>query len=289
MHIEKFTRGQVIGLICHIERKYRNHSNEEIKPDMESKNYCINAAEQFVPVCKGQSKKRYEEILQRSDVKLQNRKDVNTAVSVCIHSPEGLSPEEEKRFFKYAYRFLKKRYCQYGNVISATIHKDENQKRAHMHFVFVPLARDERHPERLKVCAKNVVNRRDLMNLHKDCADYINQVFGRDMGIYNPIEVETTKDGKVKFGALLKAIKNKIPPKYYKKLVNIVNELGEKAYSQNIEILKLREEISKLKEEKDYLQEQIKSIEDAAGEVLDGYRKQPEPAKKEDRYSYFDR
>jgi hypothetical protein len=82
---------------------------------------------------------------------------------------------------------LEKKYGK-DNVVSAYVHKDENQP--HMHFAFVPVVRDKKKND-LKVSAKECVTRNDLKNFHDKLSSHMKNIFGRDIGILN----EATKEG----------------------------------------------------------------------------------------------
>ena len=178
MHVEKFTKGAIFGLLSHVERKFANYSNETIDTDKKGDDYTFTAKAKPAPIANISGKKRYDEIMTRC--KCQNRKDVNVLCSVCLHLPKDVPPEEEERFFRVSYKFLKQRYCQYDNLVTAVVHRDE--ERPHLHVVFVPVVKDKKK-DRLKVSAKEVVNRTDLKTLHKDLSDRLQEVFGRDMGV----------------------------------------------------------------------------------------------------------
>ena len=232
-------------MLAHISRQFKNHSNENIDPHKNDLNYTFNRKGKparldglYIP------KKRYEEICSR--VKIQNRKDVNTLVSVCLHAPQDIQPEEEERFFEIAHKFLKQRYCQNDNFVAAVVHRDEN--RPHLHFVFVPVVEDKKK-NRLKVCAKEVITRADLKTLHKDLSDRLQEVFGRDMKIYSPPPEMPSNDLKT----ALKRLMNKTPPKQFKALIDDFRavqaaikqfeQLNEKVATENT---KLREEYQRL-------------------------------------------
>lgn len=241
MHVEKFTKGALFGLLAHNERKFERHSNENIDPAKKGQDYAFTQKGRHIPIEAAHGQKRYEEIISRC--KVQNRKDVNTLCSVCLHLPDGVSPEEEDRFFLKSFMFLKRRYAQYDNIVSAVVHRDE--ERPHLHFVFVPVTKDTKK-DRLKVCAKNVVNRTDLKTLHKDLSDYLEQCFGRDMGVY----LKQQEDPQNDLQAVLRQIKNKIPPKEYKSLIEAFKTL--QAYGKN-----LQHEVAELETQKSELSELI--------------------------------
>lgn len=125
-----------------------------------------------------------------SEVKVHNRKDVNVMVDWIVTLPQSLNDkglENEDRFFKEAYKFLSDRYGK-ENVISAYVHMDETTP--HMHYAFVPVVEDKKKGG-YKLSAKEAVTREDLRTFHKDLSEYMERVFGRDIGILN----EATKEG----------------------------------------------------------------------------------------------
>jgi len=125
-----------------------------------------------------------------SEVRVQNRSDVNVMVDWVVTLPQTLNNQgftDEEKFFREAYAFLSERYGK-ENVISAYVHLDETTP--HLHFAFVPVTEDTKRGG-FKLSAKEVVNRQDLRTFHKNLSDHMERVFGRDIGILN----EATKEG----------------------------------------------------------------------------------------------
>ena len=139
-----------------------------------------------------------------------NRKDVNTMVSIVVTLPKEIKdPETEERFFRGVAEFLTKRY---GNTVSITVHKDEgkhfknsessmgqkintiserNEGRPHLHYTFIPtvkinhaaLAKKKNPVKEMfnyteKICAKERINRQDLLTLHPEMNKYLNDECG---------------------------------------------------------------------------------------------------------------
>lgn len=127
--------------------------------------------------------------LKDEDVYFRKRKDTNVMCSCVITKPKTLPNEESERFFKTAYTALAARYGE-ANVISAYVHKDENED--HMHFSFVPVAFDAKR-QRLTVSAKMKISRSDLQTLHPYLTAELKKEFGYDVGIENG----ATKEGNV--------------------------------------------------------------------------------------------
>lgn len=138
------------------------------------------------------------------------RKDVNTMVSLVVTLPKEIrDPETEDRFFRGVADFLCERY---GNTISITVHKDEgkhfkisdsdtsqkyntktewNEGRPHLHYTFIPtvkinhaaLSRKKNPVKEMfnyteKICAKERINRQDLLTLHPAMNKYLNEKCG---------------------------------------------------------------------------------------------------------------
>lgn len=89
--------------------------------------------------------------------------------------------KEEKQFFEATFQFLSERYGK-ENVVSAYVHRDESQP--HMHFSFIPVVADKKK-KRLKVSAKELLNRQELQRFHEDLEKYLFGVFQRDVGVRN--------------------------------------------------------------------------------------------------------
>ena len=59
-----------------------------------------------------------------SEVRMQNRKDVNVMCAWVVTAPKDLQEDEHKQFFEETYNFLENRYGK-DNVISAWVHNDD--------------------------------------------------------------------------------------------------------------------------------------------------------------------
>ena len=177
-NVEKFKMCQTGQMFGHYDRSSKNgkehidwsrtHLNYNLAPDTQSKQI---------------------DILHRrlSEVKVQQRADVNVFCTWIVTKPKSLPEEKEPEFFQETYKFLENRYGR-DNVISAHVHKDEVSP--HMHFVFVPVVQDKRH-ERLKVSAKECVNRLDLQRFHGELQEHLEAKLECQVEILN----EATKEG----------------------------------------------------------------------------------------------
>ena len=177
-----------------------------------------------------------------SEVKMQNRKDVNVMCSWVVTAPKSLKEEETAQFFKETYKFLSERYDR-DNIVSAYVHMDEVTP--HIHFAFVPVVRDKKK-DILKVSAKEAVNRLDLQKFHQDLSGYMENIFGRDVGLLN----EATKDGNKAIDELKRGTAQKE-----------LAEIEEQTKKQTEELQKSSERVKSLKIEEKEIEKQIKDLE----------------------------
>lgn len=164
-HIQKFTRGSVRAILEHDTRTAQHdYKNPDIDPKRTHENYS------FIH----DSRTAIERLEQRlSEVKVQNRKDVNVLCSWVITKPFDVSEEREEVFFKECYRFLTEKYGS-RNVITADVHYDESTP--HLHFTFVPTVANNRKykdPNKKpryteKVCADELITREHLKTFHSE-------------------------------------------------------------------------------------------------------------------------
>lgn len=172
-HLTKLNRGQVGAVIRHCERLNENYSNENINQELTKENtYFVN----------GNCKNGQEYLSKRlSQLKVLNRKDVNVACSWVITIPKDLPEEYGSDFFSYTFKFLAERYKP-ENCISASLHLDEVTP--HLHYIFVPEING-------KVCAKEVINRKELKVFHKELKSYLEDKMHVKVNILN----NATKNG----------------------------------------------------------------------------------------------
>lgn len=187
-HMMKHTKASCGHMFAHFDRKAENISNENLDRTRTHLNYNLATHQQM---------DQGEFVRQRcSEVRCQNRKDVNVMVSWVITAPKDLPEQEQRAFFQASYDFCKKRYG-IENVVSAYVHMDEVTP--HMHFAFVPVVRtfkqDRKNPdistEVVKVSAKECVNRYDLQSFHEGLQRYVERELGHKVSILN----EATKEG----------------------------------------------------------------------------------------------
>lgn len=186
-HVAKYSKGAMGHMLSHYDRSKNN-----LGGNIDAEKTCLN-----YNLADHQNMSQLEFIHQRlSQVKVQNRKDLNVLCDWVVTAPKDLPEREYKAFFEASYDFLKKRYGL-ENVVSAYVHMDEVTP--HMHFAFVPVKygfkQDKKNPnistEYYKVSAKEVVNRYDLQSFHEGLQRHVTKALGHEVSILN----EATKEG----------------------------------------------------------------------------------------------
>lgn len=182
---QKYTRAAAGHMCAHYAREkdkdgnYIKFGNQDIDATRTHLNY--NLAEE------DQKEKQVDFITNRmKELKCMNRKDVNVMITWVVTLPQEMndkSDEEQKKFFRKSYEFLKERYGA-ENVISAYVHMDENQP--HMHFAFTPVTYNKKKGC-YKFNAKQVGSRQDLQTFHKDFDKHLEREMGYKTGVINGI------------------------------------------------------------------------------------------------------
>ena len=235
--VEKFSDVAVYNQIRHNARKIANPSNKDILPELSHLNYSL------LPERDGMEAYRcYKERI--SELYVLQRDDVKPLAGWVVTLPKEIADaEEERRFFACAFDFLSARYGE-RNVVQAMVHYDEGVRRKlrddegnpiydesgkpvlelvagqpHLHFLFIPAVPDlnPKHGKAEKVCAKDVLTKRDLRTFHDDLQKHLD---------------EHGVEGRVKTGVTKKNGRN-----------YTVDELKEKE-----EAAMLREELERLRE-----------------------------------------
>lgn len=193
-NLQKFTRGGVIGLSNHIERKTDNHSNKEIDVTRTHLNYSLVQTDGDMT---SRLKKRLDEVY------CFNRADVNVLGSWIVTLPKNLkenSEQDQREFFEQSFNFMAQRYGE-KNVVAGEVHVDETTP--HIHFSFVPVVPDEKKGE--KVSAKLLLNRTDLKSFHTDLDRHLkNNLPFYEGGVLTGDTDKTIKDAKI-FKEVMKA------------------------------------------------------------------------------------
>lgn len=170
LRFEKRKGGPASALEKHHERKKQRYaSNPDIDSGRSHLNYHL-----VEPRLKyyGEIQTRIEKA-QRENPKCKVRKDsVKFIDTIVTASPEFLAamkPEEVRRYFERALKFLKQAVGA-ENIFSAVVHMDE--RNPHMHLCFVPLTKDNR------LSAKEVMgNRNKLVEWQDKFHDFMAEEF----------------------------------------------------------------------------------------------------------------
>ena len=234
-HMMKHTKASCGHMFAHFDRKAENISNENLDRTRTHLNYNLAIHQQM---------DQGEFVRKRcSEVRCQNRKDVNVMVSWVITAPKDLPETEHRAFFQASYDFCKKRYGL-ENVVSAYVHMDEVTP--HMHFAFVPVVRtfkpDKKNPniatEVRKVSAKECVNRYDLQSFHESLEQYVERELGHKVSILN----EATKEGNRSIEELKRQSATERLQEATEKASKIVSEAQIQAQGMNDSLIAVKAE-----------------------------------------------
>lgn len=163
--VEKFTAGAVRNQLRHNAREIEHSSNPDIDPSRRQCDYKLSPD-------RGMSE--YDYFLQRKgELYCYGRDDVKVMAGWIVTAPCELAQERQEEFFQTTYDFLAERYGE-QNVIQAIVHDDEGGQ-AHLHFDFIPVAEDRKHFQGYKICANEVLDRRELRNFHGDLQRYLDE------------------------------------------------------------------------------------------------------------------
>ena len=190
--VEKFTDAAVTNQLRHNAREIITNSNKDIDKARTHLNYSLTPERSLSP--------RAYYTARKQELYVYGRKDVKTMAGWIVTAPKELTtPEEEHDFFISTYNFLENRYGK-ENVVQAVVHYDEGKKekavdrwgkiqtddngnpiytlaigRPHLHFDFIPVVADTnpKHSQSEKICANDVLNRRELQHFHTDLQKHL--------------------------------------------------------------------------------------------------------------------
>lgn len=177
-NVAKYTRSAIGQLCQHYERKkdadgnYIKFGNQDIVLSKTDGNYNL---------APHREESQINFIRRRiSEVKCLNRADVNVMCSWVVTLPKSFPSTSEREFFEQTYHFLATRYRE-ENVVSAYVHRDENQP--HIHFAFIPIVAGKDGKD--KVSAKEVLTKAELQVFHPKLQTALEQHFGFEVEILN--------------------------------------------------------------------------------------------------------
>ena len=230
----KFNKISCGHMTSHFDRSAKNIGNENIDESKTKLNY--NLADH-------QPMQQIDFINKRcSEVKCQNRKDVNVMCSWVVTAPKDLSENELEPFFKATYEFLEKKYKK-ENVISAYVHMDEVTP--HLHFAFVPVVKSLKKGKEIeKVSAKELINRQELKLFHGALEKHIELSLGHEVNLLN----QATKEGNKS----IELLKRESAIKAKEELNLIKNSIGTLQFrfeNKSKELLEIDNKITEQKKE----------------------------------------
>ena len=163
--VTKFTQGAVFNQLRHNLRQIAHSGNPDIDPSRLRQDYVLSPD-------RGMSD--YDYFQERlSQLYVYGRNDVKVMAGWVVTAPQDLEQEQYDDFFLAVYDFLENRYGE-ENVVQAVVHDDEGGQ-PHLHFCFIPVVEDKKHEEGYKVCANDVLDRRELRNFHPDLQRYLDE------------------------------------------------------------------------------------------------------------------
>lgn len=155
--VKKFTIHAVVNQLRHNERAIANPSNEDIDPTRKNQNYALTPD-------RGMSSYDYFK-KRKAELYCYSRDDVKVMAGWIVTAPKDLPSDQLESFFKNTYDFLVERYGE-ENCVQAIVHNDESGQ-PHLHYCFIPAVPDTKHGGH-KICANDVLNRKELRNFHPD-------------------------------------------------------------------------------------------------------------------------
>lgn len=215
MHIEKYTHSAAGHILAHNEPTKARAQRENVDKTLTHHNYNL---------VKGKGIDNLKKILSSPNVKYIKRKDLNVMCSCVVSMPDNLPIERQKEFFELTFQFLNNRYG--STCVSAWVHLfDEPNAKPHLHYDFIPLVLDKKK-NCYKVCAKELITRKDLQSLHIDFKCFIDNSMGLDLEILNG----ATKDGNLTVPQL------KEQTKKYNELIKINGKLQSENEQLKLEL-----------------------------------------------------
>lgn len=269
--VQKMGKGSVKGIQIHDTRQQGlSHTNPDIDWERSKLNYDLHPAQHQ------NFNQAVKERIEQLHLKRAVRKDAVVMAQVLVTSDNaffrGLSEAEQKRFFQDSYDFLANRYGA-ENVISATVHRDEQTP--HMHFNFVPVTADGR------LSAKAVLTRQALIEQQDMFISAVGSKYGLQRGVRSDERREhlDTADYKLKTAlertqqaeAQLEELKGKI---LTQKEINAIN--GKKtltgglkgvSYEEYLSLKKTAENTLKTKNRAKKLKDENETLKNTVNEL----------------------
>lgn len=135
--VQKFTHDAICSQKCHVNREYKNPSNQDIAPDRTPLNYSFPMKHNGMDAFSYYKQLIGEKYLYGRGT--QREKDAITGCGWVVTLPQEIygDADKEKEFFAAVYDFISNRYGE-ENIITNAIHYDEAGL-PHIHVVFCPV------------------------------------------------------------------------------------------------------------------------------------------------------
>ena len=154
--VKKFSRRASYAQLRHIYREDKNPSNKDIDPARTHLNYDLTPERDCTP------REYFDRRL--ASVHVHQRSDIKTLFGWVITLPADMPESSERPFFEACVAFLSRRYGA-ANLVAAVVHKDEAGQ-PHIHTLIMPVVYDDKHVQGAKLCASQVLTRRELQRFH---------------------------------------------------------------------------------------------------------------------------
>lgn len=178
--LQKFSSAAVTNQLRHCGREIAKNSNQDIQPELSHLNYDLTPDHGGL-----RPLDYYRQRL--SEVYCYGRSDVKTMAGWVVTLPAEIEAgtQEELSFFRATTTFLSERYGR-ENVVQSIVHHDEGVRdasgqlragRPHLHFCFIPVVADNnpRHVQSEKVCANDLLTKRELSQAQRDLQAYLTE------------------------------------------------------------------------------------------------------------------
>ena len=191
--VTKFSQSAIVNQLRHVERTIQHNANTDIDPDRFDMNYSL--------IDRGISSYSYYKD-RLSQCYLYNRPDVKTMCGWVITLPKDVPVDKSHEFFKVCFD-----YCNYlygeENCVQAIAHYDEGGQ-PHLHYDFLPVVKDNKHAQGIKVNCHDLLTPRHLRDWHPGLEKYLHNR-GIDCKICTGV---TARQGGAKTVEQLKAERN---------------------------------------------------------------------------------
>lgn len=244
-HVQKYTQTQIALILAHNLRS-KETSYKSADKSLEKNNlYYLYNGERLEQV-HADNKTLQERARKRQKYLFDNlphakRKDLVTMAEWIVTCPQSVPTSDRIKFLKASMDCISERYGV-ESITAAAMHLDEPNAMPHLHITFVPVDGKGR------ICARNVLTRRELQRFHPQLEQYVSAKLGYDVHILREPE-ERTKVSK--------------PLSQFK-----AETLQKKAEERMVEAIKHEEQAEELKRSAQAVRNEAVEKERAADQTL---------------------